>query len=241
MAPKRADELVDGGSLYWVIRGHILCRERILGVRPFTDKDGVGRCHIALDCKPVLVELAPLPRVPGLALSDPPLQAMRACRRAGGGDTRRLVARGPRGRGPHGRTRRPRRARRRSMPAWWTGRCGAGSSQPEGSGPPGSRGKRCAAGLEGLYRDAGADRRRTGPLRAPGRRAAPASGARRHRRPRPGAPRRARPVRRRRRGGRGDASGRVAPGAAVAGPCGRRTRWLVSAGRCRPPGSRGRC
>jgi hypothetical protein len=59
MAPKRAAELVDGGSLYWVIRGQIMCRERILGIHPFIDKDGIGRCHIALDCKPVLVEPRP--------------------------------------------------------------------------------------------------------------------------------------------------------------------------------------
>jgi hypothetical protein len=59
MVPKRAAELVDGGSLYWVIRGQIMCRERILGIQAFIDKDGVGRCHIALDCKPVLVEPRP--------------------------------------------------------------------------------------------------------------------------------------------------------------------------------------
>src|ERR1700754_785164 len=40
MVPKRVDELLDGGSIYWVIRGQIACRERILAVRPFTDKDG---------------------------------------------------------------------------------------------------------------------------------------------------------------------------------------------------------
>ena len=45
MVPKRADELTSGGSLYWVIRGQITCRERILDIRPFTDKDGVGRCR----------------------------------------------------------------------------------------------------------------------------------------------------------------------------------------------------
>jgi len=60
MVPKRADELVSGGSLYWVIRGQISCRERILGVRPFTDKDGIGRCRVVLDGKVVLV--APRPR-----------------------------------------------------------------------------------------------------------------------------------------------------------------------------------
>ena len=59
MVPKRAAEIVDGGSLYWVIRGQIMCRERILDIRPFTDREGVGRCHIVLDCKPVLVEPRP--------------------------------------------------------------------------------------------------------------------------------------------------------------------------------------
>ena len=56
MVPKRADELTDGGSLYWVIRGQIACRERILDVRPFVDKDGIGRCRLVLDGKVVLVE-----------------------------------------------------------------------------------------------------------------------------------------------------------------------------------------
>ena len=59
MVPKRADELTDGGSLYWVIRGQIMCRERILAIRPFTDKDGIGRCRVVLDGKVVLVEPRP--------------------------------------------------------------------------------------------------------------------------------------------------------------------------------------
>ena len=62
MVPKRAKELADGGSLYWVIRGQITCRERILDIRPFTDKDGIGRCRVVLDGKLVLVE--PRPRLP---------------------------------------------------------------------------------------------------------------------------------------------------------------------------------
>jgi hypothetical protein len=56
MVPKRAEELTEGGSLYWVIRGQIACRERILDIRPFTDKDGIGRCRVVLDGKIVLVE-----------------------------------------------------------------------------------------------------------------------------------------------------------------------------------------
>lgn len=59
MAPKRAVEILGGGSLYWVIRGQIMCRERILDIRPFTGKDGIGRCHLVLDCKPVPVEPRP--------------------------------------------------------------------------------------------------------------------------------------------------------------------------------------
>ncbi len=59
MVPKRATELTDGGSLYWVIRRQIACRERILDIRPFIDKDGVGRCRVVLDGKIVLVEPRP--------------------------------------------------------------------------------------------------------------------------------------------------------------------------------------
>ena len=59
MVPKRAGELTAGGSLFWVIRGEIMCRQLIRDVRPFRDKDGVGRCGIVLDRKIVLV--APRP------------------------------------------------------------------------------------------------------------------------------------------------------------------------------------
>lgn len=59
MVPKRAEELTGGGSLFWVIKGQITCRERILDIRPFTDKDGVGRCRVVLDGKVKLVEPRP--------------------------------------------------------------------------------------------------------------------------------------------------------------------------------------
>jgi len=51
MMPKRIDEVLDGGSMYWVIRGEVACRERILDLRPIVDKDGIGRCQIVLDGK----------------------------------------------------------------------------------------------------------------------------------------------------------------------------------------------
>ena len=59
MVPKRAAELIDGGSLYWVIRGEVLCRQRLIGVRPYVDKEGVGQCHLVLDPKVVPVEPRP--------------------------------------------------------------------------------------------------------------------------------------------------------------------------------------
>jgi hypothetical protein len=59
MVPKRAAELTAGGSLYWVIRGRVTCRERIVDIRPFTDKGGIGRCRVVLDGKIVLVEPRP--------------------------------------------------------------------------------------------------------------------------------------------------------------------------------------
>lgn len=57
--PKRAAELIDGGSVYRVFRGVVLCRQKILAV----DTVGEGkaaRCHITLD--PQIVLTAPTPR-----------------------------------------------------------------------------------------------------------------------------------------------------------------------------------
>jgi hypothetical protein len=76
MVPKRADELVDGGSLFWVIRGEIACRQRIRDVRPYRDKDGIGRCGLVLDPKVVLVAPRPFRAFQGwryLAAKDAPL------------------------------------------------------------------------------------------------------------------------------------------------------------------------
>ena len=49
MTPKRVTDILDGGSLYWVIKGQIAARQKIVGVEPFTDADGVGRCKLSLD------------------------------------------------------------------------------------------------------------------------------------------------------------------------------------------------
>ena len=49
MVPTRAAEIVEGGSLYWVIRGQIAARQKLLEIEPFVDVDGVGRCRLWLD------------------------------------------------------------------------------------------------------------------------------------------------------------------------------------------------
>lgn len=54
MVPTRADELLDGGSLYWVMKGFIRCRQRLLGIEPFVDGEGVKRCRLVLDPEIVL-------------------------------------------------------------------------------------------------------------------------------------------------------------------------------------------
>ena len=71
MVPKRVEEILDGGSIYWVIRGQIMCRERILDIRPFTDKDGIGRCRLVLDPKCVLVEPRPRSAFQGWRYLEP--------------------------------------------------------------------------------------------------------------------------------------------------------------------------
>lgn len=59
MAPKRVGELLCGGSLYWVIKGHLACRQRLTDIRPFTDDQGIARCHLVLE--PVVVPVLSRP------------------------------------------------------------------------------------------------------------------------------------------------------------------------------------
>ncbi|XSG82329.1 MAG: DUF1489 family protein [Methyloligella sp. ZOD6] len=46
--PRRGAELLAGGSLYWVIKGTVLVRQRILDLRPETREDGRACCGIVL-------------------------------------------------------------------------------------------------------------------------------------------------------------------------------------------------
>ena len=59
MVPKRIADLLDGGSLYWVVKGSVQVRQRLLDVRPFVDDTGVGRCRLVLEPRLVRTEWRP--------------------------------------------------------------------------------------------------------------------------------------------------------------------------------------
>lgn len=76
MVPKREEELLDGGSLYWVIRGEIAAREKLIAIEPFRDKDGIGRCRIVMQPKVIGVVPRPMRAFQGwryLTATDAPL------------------------------------------------------------------------------------------------------------------------------------------------------------------------
>jgi hypothetical protein len=62
MWPKEADRLLDGGSLYWVFKGLVLARQRILALDEVTGSDGLRRCALVLD--PAVVRTEAQPRRP---------------------------------------------------------------------------------------------------------------------------------------------------------------------------------
>ena len=61
MTPKRAAEIEDGGSLYWVMKGSVTCRQRILDITTIGEGKA-SRCEIKLDSN--VIRTAPLARRP---------------------------------------------------------------------------------------------------------------------------------------------------------------------------------
>lgn len=62
MVPKRVEELLDGGSLYWVIKGQVQARQNLLDIQTFTDGEGISRCHLVLG--PEVIETTVQPKRP---------------------------------------------------------------------------------------------------------------------------------------------------------------------------------
>jgi len=62
MWPKREKELLNGGSIYWVIKGLVMARQRIIRLDEVDRGDGIRRCGIVLD--PDLVRTEAVPKRP---------------------------------------------------------------------------------------------------------------------------------------------------------------------------------
>ena len=58
MWPKREKEIVNGGSIYWVIKGQIQCRQKIIRLDEIIGNDGIRRCAIVLDKNLILTTIA---------------------------------------------------------------------------------------------------------------------------------------------------------------------------------------
>ncbi|MGD9916597.1 MAG: DUF1489 family protein [Paenirhodobacter sp.] len=59
MTPKRGEEILAGGSLYWVFKGVVLARQRIRALDEVMGADGIPRCAIVLDRDVVRTEAMP--------------------------------------------------------------------------------------------------------------------------------------------------------------------------------------
>lgn len=57
MWPRRESHVLNGGSIYWVIKGVVQARQRILRLDEVIRQDGIRRCGIVLD--PELIRTAP--------------------------------------------------------------------------------------------------------------------------------------------------------------------------------------
>ena len=62
MRPKRAEELLNAGSLYWVVKGYILVRQKIIGLEDIVGSDNIVRCAIMLD--PQIIQTIPKAKKP---------------------------------------------------------------------------------------------------------------------------------------------------------------------------------
>ncbi len=59
MMPKRGADILDNGSLYWVIKGAVMVRQRIIALERIIGKDGISRCKITLDHPLIPTEIQP--------------------------------------------------------------------------------------------------------------------------------------------------------------------------------------
>ena len=56
MKPKRENDILNGGSIFWVFKGLILARQKIIGFDNFISEDNILRCKVILDRKIILTD-----------------------------------------------------------------------------------------------------------------------------------------------------------------------------------------
>jgi len=57
--PRRADELLDGGSIYWVIKGYIQARQRLRRFATEVDHEGRAHCAVGYDKELIATQWQP--------------------------------------------------------------------------------------------------------------------------------------------------------------------------------------
>lgn len=62
MMPKRREDIVGKGSLYWVIKGYTAVRQEIIDLKPTTNAEGVPHCAIVYS--PKLIQVSRRARAP---------------------------------------------------------------------------------------------------------------------------------------------------------------------------------
>ena len=70
-APRRAAELIDGGSIYWVVAGAMLVRQRVLDVIAERWEDGSACAGLVLDPILIAVEGRPVKAFQGWRYLEP--------------------------------------------------------------------------------------------------------------------------------------------------------------------------
>lgn len=71
MWPRRDTEVLNGGSIYWVIKGLVQCRQRLLRFEETIGEDGIRRCTFVLDPELIRTQIAPKRAFQGWRYLDP--------------------------------------------------------------------------------------------------------------------------------------------------------------------------
>ncbi len=69
--PKRQDELLDGGSLYWVVKGYIRARQRLVGFDQAVDDEGRAYSQLLVERKIIPTAVRPMQAFQGWRYLDP--------------------------------------------------------------------------------------------------------------------------------------------------------------------------